>query len=95
MATLFTPLQAGDIRLPNRIVMAPLTRVRAGSSHIPTDMMVDYYSQRASSGLIKTEDGMRDAQAGAGSREDGRYNHDNEAGREGTGEEGTTKESRR
>ncbi len=40
MATLFTPLQAGDIRLPNRIVMAPLTRGRAGSSHIPTDMLI-------------------------------------------------------
>ena len=63
MATLFTPLQAGDIGLPNRIVMAPLTRGRAGSSHIPTDMMVDYYSQRASSGLIMTECTMVDAHA--------------------------------
>ena len=36
MTTLFTPLQAGDIRLPNRIVMAPLTRVRAeiGRAHV-------------------------------------------------------------
>jgi predicted RNase H-like HicB family nuclease len=41
--------------------MAPLTRVRAGSSHIPTDMMVDYYSQRASSGLIMTECTMVDS----------------------------------
>ncbi|MBL8076243.1 MAG: alkene reductase, partial [Nitrospira sp.] len=55
MPTLFTPLQVGELLLPNRIVMAPLTRVRAGSTHVPNDMMVDYYSQRASSGLIMTE----------------------------------------
>ncbi|NGZ95926.1 MAG: alkene reductase, partial [Nitrospira sp. WS110] len=48
MPTLFTPIQVGELLLPNRIVMAPLTRVRAGSTHIPNDMMVDYYAQRAS-----------------------------------------------
>jgi N-ethylmaleimide reductase len=73
MTTLVTPLQAGDIRLPNRIVMAPLTRVRAGSSHIPTNMMVDYYSQRASSGLIMTECTMVDAHACAFIGEGGIY----------------------
>ena len=80
MATLFTPLQAGDIRLPNRIVMAPLTRVRAGSSHIPTDMMVDYYSQRASSGLIMTECTMVDAHACAFIGEGGIYSPAHVAG---------------
>ena len=80
MATLFTPLQAGDIRLPNRIVMAPLTRVRAGSSHIPTDMMVDYYSQRASSGLIMTECTMVDAHACAFIGEGGIYSPGHVAG---------------
>jgi 2,4-dienoyl-CoA reductase-like NADH-dependent reductase (Old Yellow Enzyme family) len=45
----------GKIELANRIVMAPLTRVRAGSSGIPGDLMVEYYRQRASVGLIITE----------------------------------------
>ena len=80
MTTLFTPLQAGDIHLPNRIVMAPLTRVRAGSSHIPTDMMVDYYSQRASSGLIMTECTMVDAHACAFIGEGGIYSPEHVAG---------------
>ncbi|MEK6761834.1 MAG: alkene reductase [Nitrospirota bacterium] len=80
MTTLFTPLQAGDIRLPNRIVMAPLTRVRAGSSHIPTDMMVDYYSQRASSGLIMTECTMVDVHACAFMGEGGIYSPAHVAG---------------
>jgi N-ethylmaleimide reductase len=66
MPTLFTPLQVGDLLLPNRIVMAPLTRVRAGATHIPNDMMVDYYSQRASSGLSMTECTMVDSHACAG-----------------------------
>jgi N-ethylmaleimide reductase len=73
MATLFTPLQAGDIFLPNRIVMSPLTRARAGTTHIPNDMMVDYYSQRASSGLIMTECTMVDAHACAFIGEGGIY----------------------
>ena len=80
MTKLFTPLQAGDIRLPNRIVMAPLTRVRAGSSHIPTDMMVDYYSQRASSGLIMTECTMVDVHACAFMGEGGIYSPAHVAG---------------
>lgn len=63
MPTLFTPLQAEKLRLPNRIIMAPLTRARAGSTHIPNDMMVHYYSQRASSGLMMTECTMVDAHA--------------------------------
>jgi N-ethylmaleimide reductase len=50
MTTLFTPLQAGDILLPNRIVMSPLTRARAGATHIPNDMMVDYYSNARRAG---------------------------------------------
>ncbi len=73
MPTLFTPLQVGDLLLPNRIVMAPLTRVRAGATHIPNDMMVDYYSQRASSGLIMTECTMVDSHACAFMGEGGIY----------------------
>lgn len=51
---LFTPTKLGDIELKNRVVMAPLTRNRAPDS-IPNDMMVDYYRQRASMGLIISE----------------------------------------
>jgi N-ethylmaleimide reductase len=80
MPTLFTPLQAGEILLPNRIVMAPLTRVRAGSTHVPNDMMVDYYSQRASSGLIMTECTMVDAHACAFMGEGGIYSPAHVAG---------------
>lgn len=80
MATLFTPLQAGDIFLPNRIVMSPLTRARAGTTHIPNDMMVDYYSQRASSGLIMTECTMVDAHACAFIGEGGIYSAAHVAG---------------
>jgi 2,4-dienoyl-CoA reductase-like NADH-dependent reductase (Old Yellow Enzyme family) len=53
--SLFSPVSLGKIELANRIVMAPLTRVRAGSSGIPGDLMVEYYRQRASVGLIITE----------------------------------------
>lgn len=52
---LFDPLKVGDLVLPNRIVMAPLTRCRAGASRVPNDLMVEYYRQRASAGLILTE----------------------------------------
>jgi N-ethylmaleimide reductase len=53
--SLFTPLRLGNIELPNRIVMAPLTRMRAGDGHIPTLLNAEYYRQRASAGLIITE----------------------------------------
>jgi 2,4-dienoyl-CoA reductase-like NADH-dependent reductase (Old Yellow Enzyme family) len=55
MSSLFEPLQAGALRLPNRIIMAPLTRCRAGAGRVPTDLMREYYVQRASAGLILTE----------------------------------------
>lgn len=56
MTTLFEPLQAGALRLRNRIVMAPLTRTRAsGEGRVPNELMRDYYVQRASAGLILTE----------------------------------------
>lgn len=54
-SVLFTPLTVGGIELPNRIVMAPLTRCRADADHVPTDLMVEYYAQRASAGLIIAE----------------------------------------
>jgi N-ethylmaleimide reductase len=52
---LFNTLQLGALMLPNRIVMAPLTRCRADSDHIPTELMATYYAQRASAGLIIAE----------------------------------------
>lgn len=53
--SLFTPLKIGNLECPNRIVMAPLTRMRAGDRHVPTALNVEYYAQRASAGLIITE----------------------------------------
>lgn len=55
MPTLFEPIQVGDLHLPNRIVMAPLTRCRAEPGRVPGALMVDYYVQRASAGLIISE----------------------------------------
>ena len=54
MPTLFDPVQAGDLQLANRIVMAPLTRNRSPNA-IPPTMAVAYYAQRASAGLLITE----------------------------------------
>lgn len=55
MPTLFDPLQAGELLLPNRIIMAPLTRRRAGEARVPNALMARYYEQRASAGLILSE----------------------------------------
>lgn len=55
MPSLFDPIQLGAIRGPDRILMAPLTRGRATREAVPTALMVDYYTQRASAGVIITE----------------------------------------
>ena len=55
MPTLFDPLTIGDLVLPNRIIMAPLTRSRASFGRVPNDLMRTYYAQRASAGLILSE----------------------------------------
>ncbi|MFK8003691.1 MAG: alkene reductase [Polyangiales bacterium] len=52
---LFQPLQLGAIQAPNRVLMAPLTRGRATPQSVPTEIMVEYYRQRASAGLIISE----------------------------------------
>jgi N-ethylmaleimide reductase len=52
---LFTPFQLGATRIPNRIIMAPLTRMRAGIGNVPTVLNANYYAQRASAGLIIAE----------------------------------------
>ena len=53
--SLFDAVSVGGLKLPNRIVMAPMTRGRAGENKTPTPLMAEYYSQRASAGLIITE----------------------------------------
>jgi 2,4-dienoyl-CoA reductase-like NADH-dependent reductase (Old Yellow Enzyme family) len=55
MPSLFDPLTLGDLTLPNRIIMAPLTRSRAGAVRVPNELMAEYYVQRASAGLIIAE----------------------------------------
>jgi N-ethylmaleimide reductase len=55
MPDLFSPIRLGLVELPNRIVMAPMTRNRAGPGEVPTALMATYYAQRASAGLIVSE----------------------------------------
>jgi N-ethylmaleimide reductase len=71
--TLFDPLRAGDLQLKNRIVMAPLTRSRAGRTHIPNELMAQYYAQRASAGLQLTEATMTASDGCAFTGEGGLY----------------------
>jgi 2,4-dienoyl-CoA reductase-like NADH-dependent reductase (Old Yellow Enzyme family) len=52
---LFSPLTLGELELPNRLVMAPLTRLRAGEEGVPGPLLVEHYRQRASLGLIVSE----------------------------------------
>jgi N-ethylmaleimide reductase len=62
---LFSPMTLGDLELPNRLVMAPLTRVRSGKDGIPGPLVVEHYRQRASLGLIVSE-GTYPSRAGQG-----------------------------
>ncbi|KAG9405106.1 hypothetical protein AC1031_004212 [Aphanomyces cochlioides] len=55
---LLSPVQVDSLQLKNRVFMAPLTRRRAGSSHVPNALMKEYYAQRASAGLIIAECSM-------------------------------------
>ena len=55
MPSLFDPVKLGALSLPNRVVMAPMTRARAGEERLPNALMGKYYCQRASAGLIVTE----------------------------------------
>ena len=54
-STFFSPVTIGDLKLTNRIVMAPLTRSRSDDDGVPPDFAADYYAQRADAGLIITE----------------------------------------
>lgn len=71
---LFSPLQAGAFTLPNRVLMAPLTRARASAGHLPNALMAEYYAQRASAGLIVTECTMVSPGTSAFIAEPGIYN---------------------
>ncbi len=62
---LFSPVRLGDLQLANRVIMAPMTRDRAGPGDVPTQLMAEYYRQRASAGLIITE-GAQPAAVGKG-----------------------------
>ena len=55
MSILHTPLQVGAFQIPNRIIMAPLTRCRSSAGRVPNDLMAEYYRQRASAGFILSE----------------------------------------
>ena len=55
MSTLFDPLKVGALTLKNRIIMAPLTRQRAGAERVPNALMAQYYADRAAAGLILSE----------------------------------------
>lgn len=55
MPSLFDPIRLGSLDLPNRILMAPLTRARATRAHVPTPIMAEYYAQRSGAGLIISE----------------------------------------
>jgi len=70
---LFNPLQAGALRLPNRVVMSPLTRSRAEPGHVPGALIAQYYAQRAGAGLIIAEATMTAGDASAFIAEPGIY----------------------
>ena len=77
---LLTPIKVGSLTLPNRLVMAPLTRARAGTTHVPHALMAEYYSQRASAGLIMTECTMVADDASAFIAEGGIFSDETVAG---------------
>ncbi|MGH8516533.1 MAG: alkene reductase [Panacagrimonas sp.] len=79
MSSLLSPVQVGDLQLKNRVIMAALTRTRAGTSHLANDLMAEYYAQRASGGLIFTEASMVDATASAFIGEGGIYSPEHAA----------------
>ena len=55
LSALLSPLAVGSLSIPNRLIMSPLTRCRAGADRVPTELMAEYYRQRAGAGLIISE----------------------------------------
>lgn len=77
---LLSPLKLGALKLPNRVLMAPLTRARTEVDHIPTEMMAEHYAQRASSGLLIAEATMAMEGCSAFYKEPGIYSPEQIAG---------------
>lgn len=77
---LFKPTQLGDLALRNRIIMAPMTRSRAGEGDVPTDLIAEYYGQRASAGLIISEASQISPQGKGYPRTPGIYSPEQVAG---------------
>jgi N-ethylmaleimide reductase len=77
---LFTPMSLGRLRLPNRLIMAPLTRMRAGSGDVPQALNALYYTQRANAGLIISEATQVSRQGQGYLNTPGIYNDEQEAG---------------
>jgi len=80
LRALFEPVQVGALKLSNRIVMAPLTRNRAGAGLVPSKFATEYYAQRATAGLIITEATQMSAQAQGYADTPGCYTDDQVAG---------------
>ena len=76
----FSPFDLGPLHLPNRLVMAPMTRNRAGPGDVPGKISVTYYVQRASAGLIVTEGTQVSAQGQGYARTPGIYSDAQVAG---------------
>jgi N-ethylmaleimide reductase len=55
MTTLFSPIRIGAVDLTNRMWMSAMTRTRATEDNVPTEVMADYFAQRAGAGLIVTD----------------------------------------
>lgn len=77
---LLSSYELRDLKLRNRVVMAPLTRSRSGLSRIPNDLMIEYYVQRASAGLVITEATTISATANGWEQSPGIYTDDMEQG---------------
>ncbi|MDX1352955.1 MAG: alkene reductase, partial [Thiomicrorhabdus sp.] len=77
---LFTPFKLGAIEIPNRLIMAPLTRARASDNHTPNKLMAEYYAQRASAGLLIAEATMAMEGCSAFWKEPGIYSTEQIAG---------------
>jgi N-ethylmaleimide reductase len=76
---LLSSFQLGDLKLKNRVVMAPMTRSRAGETRMPNALMAEYYTQRASAGLIITEATVISIQANGWQNTPGIYNQEQTA----------------
>lgn len=74
--TLFEPMALGTLHLANRVVMAPMTRSRATQDSLPTDVMVEYYRQRAGAGLVISEGTVVSAQGVSYPRVPGLYSRE-------------------